>query len=108
MKTKTNLLLATAVLAGSVLASAQMTTPGAEDATHPDNMTAPLANGGGTYEATISGTAQPNQDNAFRDQSNRDTSNRNDNQQIAPDDPQKNPYWEPRDWNYIRNDAGGS
>jgi hypothetical protein len=107
MKMRTNILLATAVLAGSILASAQTTTQGSEDATRPDNMAAPIANGGGAYEPTITGTAQPNHDNTFRDKSNRDTGNRDDNQQIAPDNPQKNPYWEPKDWNYISNNNVG-
>jgi hypothetical protein len=70
-------------------------------------MAAPIANGGGAYEPTITGTAQPNHDNTFRDKSNRDTGNRDDNQQIAPDNPQKNPYWEPKDWNYISNNNVG-
>ncbi len=107
MKMRTNILLATAVLAGSILASAQTTTQGFEDATHPDNMAAPAANGGGAYEPSITGAAQSNQDNTFRDTSNRDNGNRDDNKQVAPDDPRKNPYWEPKDWNYISKESVG-
>lgn len=107
MKMRTNILLATAVLAGSILASAQTTTQGSEDATRQDNMAAPVANGGGAYEPFNTGTARPNDNNTFRDKSNADTNSQDDNKQMAPADPQKNPYWEPRDWNYINNDNVG-
>ncbi len=107
MKMRTNILLATAVLAGSILASAQTTTQGSEDAIRPDSMAAPAANGGSAYEPFNTGTAQPNDNNTFRDKSNADTSSQDDNKQMAPADSQKNPYWEPKDWNYINNDNVG-
>jgi hypothetical protein len=104
MKLKTNLLLAATMLAASMLASAQTAAPSSDNDTREDSVSAPVIKGGGAYEPTINGTAQPNENNVFRGD---DKNSRNDKKQMAPNDPKKNPYWEPKDWNNIMNNSGG-
>ena len=107
MKLKTGTLVAAAVLAASMFANAQTAMPNYNQGTTPEAVTPPEAvaqpaMNGGALHGMIGSTPATN-DNAQHMEDNHNGSKKNDHKQLAPDDPRKNPFWEPKDWNLINN-----
>ena len=102
MKLTLSTVLATALLAASAFANAQATTPtGNQELTPPQAMAAPTVKAGG-YDALIAPAVIGNSVRTGEDTSKKDDTNR-----MAPDDPRKNPYWDPKDYRYIMQNSGG-
>jgi len=49
--------------------------------------------------------AQPGETNAATAYVSKKQQKKAESSNLHPDDPRKNPYWEPRDWNYINSNT---
>jgi hypothetical protein len=62
-----------------------------------------------TREAAPNASADPAAANAVVKEKEKTANNtktkKDDTANMQPDDPRKNPWWEPRDWTYINNSA---
>ena len=104
MKFMTSTVLAAALLAGSLLANAQNQTNNNYDRQAlPNSVAAPAAVGSDDGFHPMIGTPAMHQDDAAR----QDDRSKQQEHRLAPDDPKKNPYWEPKDFNYIEEQIGG-
>ena len=101
MKLKTGTLVAAAVLAASMFANAQTAPPNNYEFTPPEAVAQPAMNSGALHG--MIGSTPATNDNAQHMEDNHNGSKKNDHKQLAPDDPRKNPFWEPKDWNLINN-----
>jgi hypothetical protein len=105
MKLATSTVLAAALLAGSVFVNAQSQTANSyNDRTQPQSIASPAMNeAGGGFSAMVGTPAAA--DSHLRQQDKSGV--QREQKQMAPDDPRKNPYWEPKDWHYIISNGGG-
>jgi hypothetical protein len=104
MKLATSTILAATLLAGSIFAGAQnQPTNNYNDQAGPHSMSSQAMPGGGVSEFHPMVAAQAAVDSTVR---HEDRAQQQDRKQQKTDY-NKNPYWEPKDWNYIVSESAG-
>ena len=69
------------------------------------NASAPAATDAPENNYSSISSAQPGETNAAPAYVSKKQQKKAESSNLQPDDPKKNPYWEPRDWNYINNNT---
>jgi len=69
------------------------------------NASAPAAPDASENNYSSISNAQPGETNAAPAYVSKKQQKKAQSSNLQPDDPRKNPYWEPRDWNYINNNT---
>jgi hypothetical protein len=101
------MLVAMAGMAATQIASAQTQSigdpqPAASPATSSDVMHATTTETGPNAAAEAAAASPVVKERTTK---NAKAKKKNDTASMQPDDPRKNPWWEPRDWTYINNSA---
>jgi hypothetical protein len=101
MRLGSSTIIAAALLSISIFANAQTQAPKTEHITQAESTSSPAMAGSNEGAAVVTPDENDNMVQPPTDRSKQKDSN-----QLAPDDPRKSPYWDPKDWNYINSTIG--